>query len=88
MCAVVVVKTWVLSLGGVEVAIKGMDFLADLEDQVSLQEGVEVLGVLRARLREHLLEDELVDWTTLHGGLCSSGWLAGWLVVVCVSSRG
>lgn len=80
MDVVVVVKTGIFGLGGVKVAVEGVDFLADLEDQVSLQEGVEVLRVLGARLGEHLLVDELVDWTTLHGGQCRV--LFTWSVVV------
>lgn len=72
--AVIVVKTRVFSLGSVEVAVEGVDLLTDFEDQMPLQEGMEVLRVLGAWFGEHLLVDELVDWTTLHGGLCGSVW--------------
>lgn len=72
MGSVVVVKTWVFGLGSIEVAIEGVNFLAHLENEVSLQESMEVLRILRAWLWEHLLVNELVDWTTLHGRLCGS----------------
>lgn len=63
---VVVVEAWVLGFGGVEVAIEGVDFLPNLEDQVSLQQGVKVLWVLRAWFRKHVLVDEQVDAAPLH----------------------
>lgn len=66
MSPVVVVETGIFCFGGVEVAVEGVNFLPDLEDQMSLQQGVEVLGVLRAWLWKHLLVDEHVDASTFH----------------------
>ena len=63
---VAVVQAGILGFLGIEMAVKGVDFLADFGDEVSVKKRVEVLGLGTPEFGEHELVNELVDGPALH----------------------
>jgi hypothetical protein len=66
MSFVSVVEARVFRFLGVEVAVKGVCFLSNLWDKVTLEEHVEVLWIVALGTRKHALVDELVDGLAFH----------------------
>ena len=67
-----VIEAWVLCFCGVEMAIEGLRFHANLSNEVSRQERLESLRIVGLGLGKQLVVDEPLDRTALHddgGGL-------------------
>jgi hypothetical protein len=66
MSFVSVIEARVFCFLGIEVAVKGVCFLTNLWNKVTLEEHMEILRIVALGTRKHALVDELINGLAFH----------------------